>query len=81
MHSLFIPIVFIVLISVGGRFFLFLVLDKAVFPFLVKYFEMPIWHPTCEKTLDELLHAKVDLYVLSFLSTVTMCQCLTNCFY
>ena len=40
---------------------LFLVLDKVVCPFLVKYFEMPIWHPTSEKTLDELLDAKVDL--------------------
>ena len=40
---------------------MFLVLDKAVCPFLVKYFEMPIWHPTCQKTLDELLDAKVDL--------------------
>jgi hypothetical protein len=51
----------ILLISVGGRYFLFLILDKAVCPFLVKYFEMPIWHPTCEKSLDELLDAKVDL--------------------
>ena len=51
----------ILLISVGGRYFLFLILDKAVCPFLVKCFEMPIWHPTCEKWLDELLNAKVDL--------------------
>ncbi len=42
-------------------FFLFLVLDKVVCPFLVKYFEMPIWHPTSEKALDELLDAKVDV--------------------
>jgi hypothetical protein len=42
-------------------FFLFLVLDKVVCPFLVKYYEMPIWHPTSERTLDELLDAKVDL--------------------
>ncbi len=60
LHSLCI-LVFILLISVGGRYFLFLFLDKAVCPFLVKYFEMPIWHPTSEKTLDELLDAKVDL--------------------
>jgi hypothetical protein len=26
-----------------------------------QYFEMPIWHPTCEKSLDEWLDAKVDL--------------------
>jgi hypothetical protein len=49
------------LISVGGRYFLFLILDKAVCPFLVKYFEMLIWHPTSEKSLDELLNVKVDL--------------------
>ncbi len=61
LHSLCILVVFILLISVGGRYFLFLVLDKAVCPFLVKYFEMPIWHPTSENTLDELLDAKVDL--------------------
>jgi len=30
--------------------------------FLVKYFEMPIWHPTSEKALDELLDAEVDVY-------------------
>ena len=46
-------------------FFLLLVLDKVVCPFLpvVKYFEimMPIWHPTSEKALDELLDAKVDV--------------------
>ena len=44
-----------------GRYFLYLVLDKVVCPFLVKYFEMPIWHPTSEKTLNKLLDAKVDL--------------------
>jgi hypothetical protein len=49
------------LISLCGRFFLFLVLEKLVCPFLVKYVEMPIWHPTSEKALDELLDAKVDV--------------------
>jgi hypothetical protein len=44
-----------------GRDFLFLVLDKGVCPFLVKYFEMPIWQPANEKALDELLDAKVDV--------------------
>ena len=48
-------------ISLCGRFFLFLVLDKVVCPYLEKYFEMPIWHPKSEKTLDELLAAKVDV--------------------
>ena len=49
------------LVSLYARYFLFLVLDKVVCPFLVKYFEMPIWHPTCERTLDQLLDAQVDM--------------------
>jgi hypothetical protein len=61
LHSFCILLVFIILIYVGSRYFFFLVLDKAVCPFMVKYFEMPIWHPTSEKTLDDLLDAKVDL--------------------
>ena len=48
-------------ISLCCRYFLFLILNKVVCPYLVKYFEMPIWHPTSEKTLDELLAAKVDM--------------------
>ena len=48
-------------VSLCGRYFLFLVLDKVVCPFLVKYFEMPIWHPTSEKALEELLDASVDV--------------------
>ena len=48
-------------ISLCGRYFSFLVLDKMVCPYLVKYFEMPIWHPTSEKTVDALLAAKVDV--------------------
>jgi hypothetical protein len=43
------------------RYFLFLVLDKAVCPFLVKTYDMPIWHRTCEKTLDALHNAQVDV--------------------
>jgi hypothetical protein len=42
-------------------FISFLVLDKVVCPFLVKYFDLPIRHHTSEKTLDKLLDAKVDL--------------------
>ncbi len=30
-------------------------------PYLVKYFDMLIFHPTSEKTLDELLNAENDL--------------------
>ena len=45
----------------SDRFFTFLILDKAILPNLVKYFDMPIFHPTSEKTLDELLDAEVDL--------------------
>jgi hypothetical protein len=40
---------------------MFLVLDKVVCPSLVKFFDMLIWHPTCEKTLDTLLDAKLDV--------------------
>jgi hypothetical protein len=32
-----------------------------VCPFLVKYLDMPIWHPKCEKTLDALLDAEIDV--------------------
>ena len=39
-----------------------MVLDKVVCPYLVKYLEMPIWHPTSEKTLDELLAAWGDQF-------------------
>jgi hypothetical protein len=38
-----------------------MVLDKVMSPFLSKYFDMQIWHPTCDKTLDELLEAQVDM--------------------
>ena len=57
---------------------MFYVLDRVICPFLVKYFEMLIWHPTSEKALDELLDAKVDVEVL----TLPFCirTCLTNCF-
>ena len=43
------------------RFSLFHVLDKVVCPFLVKYFDMPIWHPTDEKSLDLLMAAELDM--------------------
>ena len=45
-------------------FFMFHALDKVVCPFLKKYFDMPIWHPTDERSLDELLDAQVDMYVI-----------------
>ncbi len=45
----------------GNRYFLFLVLGKALCPFLVKTYDRPIWHPTCEKTLDALLDAEIDV--------------------
>ena len=34
--------------------FLLHTLDKVVCPFLVKYFDMPVWHPANEVTLDDL---------------------------
>jgi hypothetical protein len=49
------------IVSLCGRYFLFSALDKVICPFLVKYFEMLIWHSTTEKTFNELLDAKVDL--------------------
>jgi hypothetical protein len=63
--QIFIRITFTLLILVMmflDRFFLYLILDKAVVlcPFLVKYFDMPIWHPTDENTLDSLLDAQVE---------------------
>jgi hypothetical protein len=57
---------------------LFLVLDKVVCPFLAKYFDMPIWHPTSEKTLDGLLDAKVDLKVIYVPFTIIMCPFSTH---
>ena len=44
-----------------ARYFLFHTLDKALCPLLVKYFDMPIWHPTNEKSLDVLMDAQVDM--------------------
>jgi hypothetical protein len=36
-------------------------MEKMECPFLAKYFDMPIWRPICNKTLDELLEAQVDM--------------------
>jgi hypothetical protein len=36
-------------------------LDKVVCPFLVKYFDMSIWHPDDEKSLDLLIAAELDM--------------------
>ncbi len=59
------------------RFFLSLVLDKVLCPVLVKYFDMPIWHPTCEKTLDTLLDTKVDVEVsLSLFVAMSLPPCI-----
>jgi hypothetical protein len=46
--------------------FLLHTLDKVVCPFLVKYFDMPVWllwHPVNEVTLDdlEMMAAQVDM--------------------
>jgi hypothetical protein len=42
-----------------GRFFLFLVLDKVICPYLVKQFDMPIWHPTNEIMLYAMMNAEL----------------------
>jgi hypothetical protein len=47
-----------------GSIFLFLALDKVGCPFLIKYFDMPIWHPTDKNALDELLDADIDKYCI-----------------
>ncbi len=43
--------------------FLLHTLDEVVCPFLVKYFDMTIWHPTNEVTLHdlEMMAAQVDM--------------------
>jgi hypothetical protein len=47
-----------------GRFFLFLVLDEVICPYLVKQFDMSTWHPTDEIMLDALMNAEVDTYAI-----------------
>jgi hypothetical protein len=44
-----------------NKFFLFLVLDKVVCPFLVMHFDMLLWHPTDEVSLDALMTAEFDM--------------------
>jgi hypothetical protein len=43
------------------RFIAIFALDKAICPFIVKRFDLPFFHPTCEWTLDSLLDAQIDL--------------------
>ena len=52
--------VIIFIIELLDRFFLF------VGPFLDKHFDMKLWHPTDEASLDKLMNAQVDMYALSF---------------
>ena len=63
----------IILIVCFGGVFLFHALDEVVCPFLVKYFDMPIWHLTDEKSLDLLMAAELDMYVLSVSMSVGLC--------
>jgi hypothetical protein len=51
----------IMLIVCFRKVFLFHVLNKIVCPFLVKYLNIPIWHPTDEKSLDLLKAAELDM--------------------
>jgi hypothetical protein len=37
---------------------LYTIRDKAVYPFLIKYFEIPLLHPKDETSLDEVMEAK-----------------------
>jgi hypothetical protein len=54
-------IVIIVIINLFDRFFLFLTLDKAVGPFLDKHFDMKLWHPMDEASLNKLIDAEIVL--------------------
>ena len=46
--------------------FVYYTLDMAICPYLASIFGMPIWHPTKEEMVDELLKAEVmPLLVLS----------------
>ena len=38
---------------------------ETLWPFLVKHIDMPIWHPSDEKSLGMLLKAQVDMWALS----------------
>ena len=42
-------------------FFFFYTLDMAICPYFVSIFGMPIWHPTNESEVDELLEASVNV--------------------
>jgi hypothetical protein len=42
-------------------YFFFYTLDMAVCPYLASIFGMPIWHPTNEAEVDELLKAGVNV--------------------
>ena len=42
-------------------FFFYYTLDKAICPYLADIFGMPIWHPSTEEEVDELLKASVNV--------------------
>jgi hypothetical protein len=42
-------------------FFFYYTLDMAVCPYLASIFGMPIWHPTTEAEVDELMAAEVSV--------------------
>ena len=54
---------FVLIILLPVADFLLHPLDKVVYPFLVKYFYMPVWHPTYEVSLDglEMMAAQVEM--------------------
>jgi hypothetical protein len=56
-----IVIIVIIVVFFICRFFLFLILNKVICPFLVKHFGMLIWLLTDEGMLDALLNAEVDI--------------------
>ena len=46
---------------VFAYFFYYFLLDMAICPYLASIFGMPIWHPTKEAEVDELLNAQVQV--------------------
>ncbi len=41
--------------------FVFLLMDKVVSPWAVKFFDVPILHPTDDAGLDKLMNARINM--------------------
>jgi hypothetical protein len=49
------------LLTYINRISLFLDLGKSVRPFLKRHFDLGLWHPTDEVSLDALMNAEIDM--------------------